>query len=71
MSLKDELQAAVSARASKTEKDRYSYSDDFNEDEDGKILTYSSSFPVEHKAARVVAKASKALKYLSVLCRSC
>lgn len=40
MPLKDELQAAVSARASKTEKDRYSYSDDFNEDEDGRILTY-------------------------------
>lgn len=46
MPLKDELQAAVSARASKTEKDRYSYSDDFNEDEDGRILTHSSSFPV-------------------------
>ncbi|XP_040892485.1 microtubule-associated protein 9 [Toxotes jaculatrix] len=30
----DELQAAVSARASKTKTDRYSYSDDFNEDED-------------------------------------
>ncbi|XP_042341735.1 microtubule-associated protein 9 [Plectropomus leopardus] len=30
----DELQAAVSARASKTQTDRYSYSDDFNEDED-------------------------------------
>ncbi|KAJ4945185.1 hypothetical protein JOQ06_013720 [Pogonophryne albipinna] len=30
----DELQAAVSARASKTETDQYSYSDDFNEDED-------------------------------------
>ncbi|KAF1395204.1 hypothetical protein PFLUV_G00009120 [Perca fluviatilis] len=30
----DELQAAVSARASKTKTDRYSYSDDFNDDED-------------------------------------
>lgn len=40
MSLKDELQAAVSARASKTEKDRYSYSDDFNEDEDGKMAKH-------------------------------
>ncbi|XP_049900041.1 microtubule-associated protein 9 isoform X2 [Epinephelus moara] len=30
----DELQAAVSARASKTKPDQYSYSDDFNEDED-------------------------------------
>uniref|UniRef100_A0A4W6BNL9 Microtubule-associated protein 9 n=1 Tax=Lates calcarifer TaxID=8187 RepID=A0A4W6BNL9_LATCA len=30
----DELQAAVSARASKPKTDRYSYSDDFNEDED-------------------------------------
>ncbi|XP_070835980.1 microtubule-associated protein 9 [Chaetodon trifascialis] len=30
----DELQAAVSARASKTKTDPYSYSDDFNEDED-------------------------------------
>ncbi|KAM6941719.1 microtubule-associated protein 9 [Lycodopsis pacificus] len=30
----DELQAAVSARASKAETDRYSYSDDFNDDED-------------------------------------
>ncbi|XP_068561547.1 microtubule-associated protein 9 [Cebidichthys violaceus] len=30
----DELQAAVSARASKAQTDRYSYSDDFNEDED-------------------------------------
>lgn len=36
MALQDELQAAVSARASKTETDQYSYSDDFNEDEDGK-----------------------------------
>ncbi|KAI4832416.1 hypothetical protein KUCAC02_015385 [Chaenocephalus aceratus] len=34
MALQDELQAAVSARASKTETDQYSYSDDFNEDED-------------------------------------
>ncbi|XP_026214746.1 microtubule-associated protein 9 [Anabas testudineus] len=33
-SFQDELQAAVSARASKTKTDRYSYSDDFNEDED-------------------------------------
>lgn len=39
MPLKDELQAAVSARASKTEKDRYSYSD-FNEDEDGKMARH-------------------------------
>lgn len=54
MPLKDELQAAVSARASKAEKDCYSYSDDFNEDEDGRILTYSFSFPVEHKAAEMV-----------------
>ncbi|KAM7394237.1 hypothetical protein PAMP_021050 [Pampus punctatissimus] len=30
----DELQAAVSARASKSKTDQYSYSDDFNEDED-------------------------------------
>ncbi|XP_071361420.1 microtubule-associated protein 9 [Trachinotus anak] len=30
----DELQAAVSARASKTKTDLYSYSDDFNEDDD-------------------------------------
>ncbi|XP_075948083.1 microtubule-associated protein 9 [Anarhichas minor] len=30
----DELQAAVSARASKAETDRYSYSDDFSDDED-------------------------------------
>ncbi|XP_044047075.1 microtubule-associated protein 9 isoform X2 [Siniperca chuatsi] len=30
----DELQAAVSARASKTKPDQFSYSDDFNEDED-------------------------------------
>ncbi|XP_022614201.1 microtubule-associated protein 9 [Seriola dumerili] len=30
----DELQAAVSARASKTKTDHYSYSDDFNEDDD-------------------------------------
>ncbi|XP_045904071.1 microtubule-associated protein 9 isoform X1 [Micropterus dolomieu] len=30
----DELQAALSARASKTKTDQYSYSDDFNEDED-------------------------------------
>ncbi|XP_051242666.1 microtubule-associated protein 9 [Dicentrarchus labrax] len=30
----DELQAAVSARASKTKKDKFSYSDDFHEDED-------------------------------------
>nr|XP_046269641.1 microtubule-associated protein 9 [Scatophagus argus] len=30
----DELQAAISARASKTKTDHYSYSDDFNEDED-------------------------------------
>uniref|UniRef100_UPI0037E812C3 microtubule-associated protein 9 isoform X2 n=1 Tax=Semicossyphus pulcher TaxID=241346 RepID=UPI0037E812C3 len=30
----DELQAAVSARASKTKTNQYSYSDDFNEDED-------------------------------------
>uniref|UniRef100_A0AAQ4RM28 Microtubule-associated protein 9 n=1 Tax=Gasterosteus aculeatus aculeatus TaxID=481459 RepID=A0AAQ4RM28_GASAC len=30
----DELQAAVSARANQTKTDRYSYSDDFNDDED-------------------------------------
>uniref|UniRef100_A0A8D0A2G5 Microtubule-associated protein 9 n=1 Tax=Sander lucioperca TaxID=283035 RepID=A0A8D0A2G5_SANLU len=34
MSLQDELQAAVTARASKTKTDQYSYSDDFNDDED-------------------------------------
>lgn len=37
MSLKDELQAAVSARAIKTKTDHYSYSDDFDEDEDGEM----------------------------------
>ncbi len=37
MSLQDELQAAVSARASKTKTDQYSYSDDFDDDEDGKM----------------------------------
>uniref|UniRef100_A0A3Q3FXZ8 Microtubule-associated protein 9 n=1 Tax=Labrus bergylta TaxID=56723 RepID=A0A3Q3FXZ8_9LABR len=35
----DELQAAVSARASKTKTDQYSYSDDFEEDEDGKMAS--------------------------------
>lgn len=42
MSLQDELQAAVSARASKTKTHRYSYSDDFNEDEDGKMAEHQN-----------------------------
>uniref|UniRef100_A0A8C3B0B3 Microtubule-associated protein 9 n=1 Tax=Cyclopterus lumpus TaxID=8103 RepID=A0A8C3B0B3_CYCLU len=37
MSLQDELQAAVSARASRNKTDRCSYSDDFDEDEDGEM----------------------------------
>uniref|UniRef100_A0A3Q0RSJ4 Microtubule-associated protein 9 n=1 Tax=Amphilophus citrinellus TaxID=61819 RepID=A0A3Q0RSJ4_AMPCI len=39
----DELQAAVSARASKAKTDQYSYSDDFEEDEDGKTITLLKS----------------------------
>lgn len=42
MSLQDELQAAVSSRASKTKTDRYSYSDDFNEDEDGEMAEHQN-----------------------------
>uniref|UniRef100_A0A8D3AF04 Microtubule-associated protein 9 n=1 Tax=Scophthalmus maximus TaxID=52904 RepID=A0A8D3AF04_SCOMX len=36
----DELQAAVSARAIKTKTDHYSYSDDFDEDEDGEMADH-------------------------------
>lgn len=43
MSLQDELQAAVSARASKPKTDRYSYSDDFNEDEDGNLAEHQNT----------------------------
>lgn len=37
MSLQDELEAAVSARVSRTKPDPFSYSDDFDEEEDGEM----------------------------------
>uniref|UniRef100_I3JR34 Microtubule-associated protein 9 n=1 Tax=Oreochromis niloticus TaxID=8128 RepID=I3JR34_ORENI len=40
----DELQAAVSARASKAKTDQYSYSDDFEEDEDEHVDSLSFCF---------------------------